>query len=358
MTKVRVAIAGLGNCAKSLIEGIEYYRHRKEEDGHYGLMHWKIGKYSPSDIEVVAAFDISSKKVGKDVADAINLPPNCAYKIADVPKTGVVVKKGPVLDGVTELTRDAFSVDDSQQPIDVVEELKRTKADVLVNYMPVGSQKATEFYAQCALDAGVGFINAMPVFIVSNPEWERKFAAKNIPCIGDDVKSQVGATIVHRTLMRLFADRGAKIINSYQINVGGNTDFLNMLDRSRLKSKKISKTEAVESVLDKRMGYDNLHIGPSDYVPFLADRKVCFIRIEAEKFGGAPLIFEGRLQVEDSPNSAGVIIDALRVIKLARNAGVGGAIKEASAYFMKHPPEQMRDNEAREWLNHWISKHS
>ncbi len=350
MGKIKVAIAGLGNCASSLIQGIEYYKKTGEKSGFISEV---IGPYSPGDIEFVAAFDISESKVGKDISEAVFAAPNCTYKISDVEKKGVTVKMGPILDGVTDLTNDKFKPS-SSEAVNVVEEIKKSGADVLINYMPVGSQKATEFYATCALEAGVGFINAMPVFIASNPEWAKKFEEKNLPIIGDDIKSQVGATIVHRALMRLFADRGVKIKNSYQLNFGGNTDFLNMLDRTRLNSKKISKTESVQSQLNERMSYDNLHIGPSDYVPFLEDRKICFIRIEGEKFGGAPIIFEGRLQVEDSPNSAGVIADAIRLVKLARDRNEGGILKEASAYLMKHPPFQMRDSDAMEKLDTWV----
>lgn len=350
MGKIKVAIAGLGNCASSLVQGVENYKKTNES---MGFISEKIGEYTPGDIEFVAVFDISENKVGKDISEAIFESPNCTYKICDVEKKNVEVKMGPILDGVTELTREKFNPS-SKEAVDVVEELKKSGADVLVNYMPVGSQEATEFYANCALEAGVAFINAMPVFIASNPEWENKFKEKNLPIIGDDIKSQVGATIVHRALMRLFADRGIKIKNSYQLNFGGNTDFLNMLDRTRLNTKKVSKTESVQSQLNERMSYDNLHIGPSDYVPFLEDRKICFIRIEGEKFGGAPIIFEGRLQVEDSPNSAGVIADAIRFAKLAKDRNQGGALKEASAYLMKHPPVQMRDSEAMDSLEEWV----
>jgi myo-inositol-1-phosphate synthase len=350
MEKIKVAIAGLGNCASSLVQGVEKIKKTNDTSGFISA---KIGNYSPMDIEFVAVFDISANKVGKDLSEAIFESPNCTYKIYDVEKKNVEVKMGPILDGVTELTRGKFNPS-NKEPVNVVEELKKSGADVLVNYMPVGSQKATEFYANCALEAGVGFINAMPVFIASNLEWERKFKEKNLPIIGDDIKSQVGATIVHRALMRLFADRGIKIKNSYQLNFGGNTDFLNMLDRTRLNTKKISKTESVQSQLNERMSYDNLHIGPSDYVPFLEDRKIAFIRIEGEKFGGAPIIFEGRLQVEDSPNSAGVIADAIRLIKVAKDRNEGGVLKYASAYLMKHPPVQMRDSEAMESLEKWV----
>lgn len=353
--RIRLAIAGVGNCASSLVQGIYGYG---KGDGAIGLMHESLGDYFPRDIEISAAFDVGRDKVGRDVGEAIFSPSNCAYRICDVPLTGTIVKRGPLLDGVTELTREKFNPDDSQEPVDVAGELRASKTDVLINYMPVGSQKATEFYANACLEAGVAFINAMPVFIASNPVWEAKFRERGIPAIGDDIKSQVGATIIHRSLMRLFADRGVKIDNSYQLNFGGNTDFLNMLDRSRLKSKKVSKTESVQSQLDERMSYDNLHIGPSDYVPFLGDRKIAYIRIEGRKFGGSPVIFEGRLQVEDSPNSAGVMIDAVRIAKIAKDAGIGGALREASAYFMKHPPEQMRDSEAREKLDKWIRDNS
>ena len=358
---IKIAISGIGNCSSSLIQGIYHYKDIKDNDELVpGLMHNIIGKYKVSDIKIVAGFDIDKRKVGKDVSHAIFEKPNCTKIFCkDVPKTGVNVKMGSVLDGVAphmkDYPEDKRFVVAKEKSIDVAEELKKSGADVLVNYMPVGSQKATEFYANAALKAGCAFINCMPAFIVSEQKWEEKFKNKNIPCIGDDIKSQVGATIVHRILSRLFSERGVKIERSYQLNFGGNTDFLNMLSRSRLKSKKISKTESVESQLAKRLSYDNLHIGPSDYVPFQKDNKICFIRIEGRKFGNVPVELELRLSVEDSPNSAGCIIDAIRLIKIALDRNVGGALISSSAYFMKHPPQQFTDERAREMIEEFIS---
>ncbi|MCU0653408.1 MAG: inositol-3-phosphate synthase [Candidatus Pacebacteria bacterium] len=350
--KIRLAIAGIGNCCSSLIQGINYYKYVGADDEAVpGLMHNVIGEYAPRDIEIVAAFDVDKRKVGKDVAEAIFELPNCTKVFCkDVAPTGIKVMMGPVLDGVADHMKDypedqTFAVAD-QNPVNIAEELKKAKADVLVNYMPVGSQKATEHYAQSALDAGCGFVNCMPIFIVSDKVWGEKFREKGIPCIGDDIKSQIGATIVHRTLTKLFSNRGVVLDRSYQLNFGGNTDFLNMLSRERLKSKKVSKTESVESQLNKRLSYDNLHIGPSDWVPFLKDNKICFIRMEGRKFGDVPVEIELRLSVEDSPNSAGVVIDAVRMIKLAQERGVGGPLTSPSSFFMKHPPAQYTDAEA------------
>jgi myo-inositol-1-phosphate synthase len=358
--KIKLAIAGIGNCCSSLIQGLSYYKNVKNDDELVpGLMHNVVGDYRISDIVPVAAFDIDKRKVGKDLSEAIFALPNCTKIFQrDLPKSGVKVQMGSLLDGVADHMKDypenqTFSPA-AQKPADVAGELKKAGADVLINYMPVGSQKATEFYAKAALEAGCAFINCMPVFIVSSKDWGEKFAKKNLPCIGDDIKSQVGATIVHRTLTHLFAKRGVIIDRSYQLNFGGNTDFLNMLSRERLKSKKISKTESVESQLAKRLSYDNLHIGPSDWVPFLKDNKICFIRMEGRKFGNIPVEIELRLSVEDSPNSAGVVIDAIRMVKLALDRKIGGPLLSPSSYFMKHPPQQFTDEKACEMVEEFI----
>jgi len=358
--EIKIAIVGVGNCASSLIQGLFYYKNVKDEKELVpGLMHNVLGGYKISDIKVVAAFDVDKRKVGKDVSEAIFAPPNCTKIFCkDVPKMGVKVRMGPVLDGVAshmkDYPEDKTFVVAKEKPVNVVEELKKSGAEILINYLPVGSQRAVEYYANCALKAGVAFINCMPVFIVSDKKWAEKFEKKKLPCIGDDIKSQVGATIVHRVLTHLFVQRGVIIDRSYQLNFGGNTDFLNMLERKRLKSKKISKTEAVESQLAKRLSYDNLHIGPSDWIPWLKDNKVCFIRIEGRKFGNVPVELELRLSVEDSPNSAGCVIDAIRLAKIALDRGVGGPLISASAYLMKHPPEQFTDEKAREMVEEFI----
>ncbi len=355
MKEIRVAIVGVGNCASSLVQGVEYYR---DVDGNSplvpGLMHNVLGNYKISNIKFVAAFDVDKKKIGKDLSAAIFSKPNCTQKFSDVPKHGVIVQKGPVLDGVAETTKHLFEVDPKQKPVDVAKVLKETKADVLINYVPVGSEQAARYYATACLDSGTAFINAMPVFIASDPAWVKKFESGKIPAIGDDIKSQVGATIVHRTLVKLFSDRGVKVDNTYQLNVGGNTDFLNMLERHRLKSKKISKTESVQSQLPVRMPDEDIHIGPSDYVPWLKDKKLCFIRIEGRKFGNIPINLELRLDVEDSPNSAGVMIDAVRCAKIALDRKIGGALTSPSAYFMKHPLIQYSDTEARKFVEEFI----
>ncbi|WP_292468614.1 inositol-3-phosphate synthase [Methanolobus sp.] len=353
MDKIKIAIAGIGNCASSLIQGIEYYKNKEENDA-IGLMHWDIGGYRPFDIEVVAAFDIDERKVGRDVSEAIFAPPNCtAVFCPELPKTGVIVKMGHILDGVSEHMvnysdnrRFIPSTEKEADKEQVVKELKDSGAEILLNYLPVGSEEAVRFYAECALEAGVAYINNMPVFIVSNPEWAAKFEEKGIPIIGDDVKAQLGATITHRTLVDLFRKRGVKLERTYQLNTGGNTDFLNMLNRNRLASKKESKTEAVQSVVGQRMDDDNIHVGPSDYVPWQNDNKVCFLRMEGKLFGDVPMNIELRLSVEDSPNSAGVVIDAIRCCKLALERGVGGILHSPSSYFMKHPPKQFTDDEA------------
>jgi myo-inositol-1-phosphate synthase len=358
--EIKIAIVGIGNCASSLIQGLFYYKNVKDEKELVpGLMHNVLGGYKISDIKVVAAFDVDKRKVGKDVSEAIFAPPNCTKIFCkDIPKMGVKVKMGSVLDGVAshmkDYPEDKTFVVAKEKPVNVVEELKKSGAEILINYLPVGSQTATEYYANCALKAGCAFINCMPVFIVSDKKWAEKFEKKGLPCIGDDIKSQVGATIVHRVLTHLFVQRGVIIDRSYQLNFGGNTDFLNMLARERLKSKKISKTEAVESQLAKRLSYDNLHIGPSDWIPWLKDNKVCFIRIEGRKFGNVPVELELRLSVEDSPNSAGCVIDAIRLAKLALDRGVGGPLISASAYLMKSPPQQFTDEKAREMVEEFI----
>jgi myo-inositol-1-phosphate synthase len=358
--EIRVAIAGVGNCASSLIQGVFYYRKVSSNDDLVpGLMHNVLGDYKISDIKFVAAFDVDKRKVGKDLSEAIFTLPNCTKIFQkEIPKLGVKVKMGPVLDGVASHMKDypehqTFIVAKAK-PVDVVKELKKSGAEILLNYLPVGSQKAVEYYADCALKAGVAFINCIPVFIVSDKNWSKKFEKKGLPCIGDDIKAQVGATIVHRTLCHLFSQRGVIIDRSYQLNFGGNTDFLNMLERKRLKSKKISKSEAVETVLLKKLSYDNLHIGPSDWIPFLKDNKICFIRIEGREFGNVPVELELRLSVEDSPNSAGCVIDAIRLAKLALDRQISGPLISASAYLMKHPPQQFPDEKAREMVEEFI----
>lgn len=353
--KIKVALVGVGNCASSLVQGAEYYKDVGATDELIpGLMHNVLGGYRIKDIEFVSAFDVSSEKVGKDLSEAIFAYPNCTKKFSSVPKWNFEVKKAPVLDGVTDLTKEKFRVDPKQKPVDVVKELKDSGAEIMVSYVPVGSEEAARYYANACLKTGVAFINAMPVFIASNEEWSNRFKERSIPCIGDDVKSQLGATIIHRVLTKLFVDRGVKLDHTYQLNVGGNTDFLNMLERSRLKSKKISKTQSVQSQLPTPMPADDIHIGPSDYVPWLKDNKLCFIRMEGRKFGDIPLTLELRLSVEDSPNSAGVIVDAIRCAKLALDRGVGGALLSASAYFMKSPPVQYPDTLCKQMVEEFI----
>jgi myo-inositol-1-phosphate synthase len=361
MTKIKIAIAGIGNCASSLIQGIEYYKAENKES--IGLMHWDLGGYKPKDIEVVAAFDVDARKIGKDVSEAIFAPPNCtAIFCPDIPVTGVKVKMGRVFDGVSDHMKnyeDKYTFVVSTEPeatkADIVNELKNSGAEILLNYMPVGSEEATHFYAECALEAGVAFINNMPVFIASNPEWSKKFEEKNIPIIGDDIKAQLGATITHRVLTDLFEKRGVKLERTYQLNTGGNTDFLNMLNRSRLASKKESKTEAVQSVLSHKLEDENIHIGPSDYVAWQKDNKVCFLRMEGRLFGDVPMNLELRLSVEDSPNSAGVVIDAIRCCKLALDRGIGGVLYSPASYFMKHPAIQHPDDEAYRMTEEFIA---
>ena len=353
MGRIKLAIVGVGNCASSLVQGIEYYKDRSPE-ANGGLIHWDIGGYGPSDIDVVAAFDIDVRKVGKDVAEAIFEAPNCtALFCPNVPKTGVHVRMGAVLDGVAEHMSDhpeerTFLVADDDEPdaAEVVGALLRSGAEVLVNYLPVGSERAARFYADCALAAGCAFVNCIPVFIASDPAFAARFAEAGLPIIGDDIKAQLGATITHRMLTDLFAKRGVKLARTYQLNTGGNTDFLNMLNRGRLASKKESKTEAVQSVTRTRLDDENIHIGPSDYVAWQKDNKVCFLRMEGELFGGVPMNVELRLSVEDSPNSAGVAVDAIRFAKLALDRGISGPLESPSAYLMKHPPRQFTDDEA------------
>ena len=359
--KIRIAIAGVGNCASALIQGIHYYeKHRT--DNVSGLMFEDVGGYKPWDIEVVAAWDIDARKVGKDISEAIFAPPNCTTIFEpDIPKKGVKVRKGKVLDGFAPHMANyppdrTFVLSDEKEDEleDVVSVLKETEADILINYVPVGSEQAARFYAEACLRAGVSFINGMPTFIVSDPEWAKRFEQEGIPVVGDDIKSQVGATIVHRTLVQLFTDRGVKIDRTYQLNFGGNTDFLNMLERERLKTKKISKTSAVESLLPYDIGDGNIHIGPSDWVPWLKDRKIAYIRLEGRLFGNVPMYLELKLDVEDSPNSGGSMIDAIRCCKLARDRGIGGPLYSISAYTMKHPPIQYPDWQARKMVEEFI----
>jgi len=362
MSKIKIAIAGVGNCASSLIQGIYYYRYKQGEDA-IGLMHWDLGGYKPYDIEVVAAFDIDTRKVGRDVTEAIFAEPNCtAVFCPDIPPSGVKVQMGPVLDGYSEHMADypderTFILAGEAQPTqaDIVAALKESGADMLVNYLPVGSEQASRFYASCALEAGLGFVNNIPVFIASDSECAAQFATKGLPIIGDDIKAQLGATITHRTLTNLFKQRGVKLERTYQLNTGGNTDFLNMKNQNRLASKKISKTEAVQSVAATRLADADIHVGPSDYVPWQNDNKVCFIRMEGKLFGDVPMNLELRLSVEDSPNSAGVAIDSIRCCKVALDRGIGGILHSPSAYFMKHPPQQFTDDEAYQMVEDFIA---
>lgn len=360
--RVRIAIAGVGNCASSLLQGIEHYRRvpRGQQEA-WGLMHLEMGGLRPGDVEVVAAFDVDARKVGRPLHEAAFAAPNCTTVISDhVGKSEVVVQMGPVLDGVAQHMADypaerSFRVA-GERPVDVARALRESGAEILVSYLPVGSQKAAQAYAEACLETGVSLVNCLPVFIVSDPQWGERFRQAGIPCAGDDIKSQVGATIVHRQLVRLFADRGVKVERTYQLNTGGNTDFLNMLSRERLESKKISKTEAVTSQLPYDIGADNVHIGPSDYVPFQNDNKVCFLRIEGRGFGGAPIEFEARLSVQDSPNSAGIVIDVIRYVKIARERGLAGPLLPISAYTMKHPPVQMRDVDAARQIEAFLGE--
>jgi myo-inositol-1-phosphate synthase len=354
MGSVRVAIAGVGNCAASLVQGVEYYKDADPDARVPGLMHVQIGEYHVRDVQFVAGFDVDAKKVGQDLAHAIVSSENNTIKIADVPPTGVTVQRGPTLDGLGKYYLETITESD-EEPVDVAQVLRDTEADVLVCYLPVGSEDAAKYYAQAAIDAGVGFVNALPVFIAGTKEWADKFTEAGVPIVGDDIKSQVGATITHRVLAKLFEDRGVILDRTMQLNVGGNMDFKNMLERERLESKKISKTQAVTSQLDHDLGKNNVHIGPSDYVAWLDDRKWAYVRLEGRAFGDVPLNLEYKLEVWDSPNSAGVIIDAVRCAKIALDRGIGGPILSASSYFMKSPPEQYRDDDARQAVEDFIA---
>ncbi len=353
MAKIKIGIIGVGNCASSLVQGIHYYAD-KDPESAIGLMHWDIGGYKPYDIEVVTAYDIDKRKVGQDLTDALLAPPNCTVIFCeDMPQSGVKVRMGNVLDGYSKhmegyRDKETFLLSDAAQPAreDVVADLIASGVDVLMNYLPVGSEEATRFYAQCALDAGVAFVNNIPVFIASDPIWAAKFKEANLPLIGDDIKAQLGATITHRVLTDLFAKRGVELERTYQLNTGGNTDFLNMLNRNRLASKKTSKTEAVQSVAESRLDDENIHVGPSDYVPWQNDNKLCFLRMEGKLFGDVPMNIELRLSVEDSPNSAGVAVDSVRCAKVALERGIGGVLDAPSSFFCKHPRHQITDDEA------------
>ena len=358
MSKIKIAIAGVGNCASSLLQGIEKYKN--SPDNTIGLLDYEVGGYKPGDIEVVAAFDVDKRKVGKKLKEAVFARPNCTTVFYDnLPDYPIKVQMGPVLDGVSEHMAD-YDTDKSfvvakQEPCDVAKVLKENGAEMLINYLPVGSAEAVEFYANACLEAGVGFINAMPVFIASDEKWAKKFRDKNIPIIGDDVKSQLGATVIHRTLTKLFESRGVMLDRTYQLNFGGNTDFLNMLNRGRLSSKKISKTQSVQSELKTALAEDNIHIGPSDYIPWLRDNKICHIRMEGRGFGGVPLTLDVKLSVEDAPNSGGGMIDAIRCMKLALDRNIGGNLNAISAFSMKSPPVQYTDTEAIKMVGKFVS---
>jgi myo-inositol-1-phosphate synthase len=351
--KVRVALVGVGNCASSLVQGLHYYRDAIGNEPVPGLMSPDLGGYAVADIEISAAFDVNRTKVGRDVAEAIFAEPNNTQKFAQVPATGVKVARGPVLDGIGKYLKSEIEIA-SAADADVSKVLANSGTDVVVSYLPVGSQKASEYYAERALEAGCAYVNCIPVFIASNPEWQKKFEARNVPIIGDDIKSQVGATIVHRVLTNLFRERGVRLDRTYQLNFGGNTDFLNMLERERLESKKLSKTQSVTSQLNVPMAPQNIHVGPSDYVSWLTDRKCAYIRMEGTSFGGVPLNLELKLEVWDSPNSAGIVIDAVRCAKLALDRKMGGALLGPSSYFMKSPPQQFTDSEAHERTQQFI----
>jgi myo-inositol-1-phosphate synthase len=353
MGSVRVAIVGVGNCASSLVQGVEYYKDADPESRVPGLMHVQFGPYHVRDVEFVAAFDVDAKKVGRDLAEAIGASENNTIKICDVPPTGVTVQRGPTLDGLGQYYHEMITESDDPYA-DVVQVLRDARADVLVSYLPVGSEQADRYYAQCALNAGVAFVNALPVFIASDPEWAAKFAEAGLPIIGDDIKSQVGATITHRVLAKLFEDRGVELLRTYQLNFGGNMDFMNMLERTRLQSKKVSKTQSVTSQIPHEMEKAAVHIGPSDHVPWLDDRKWAYVRLEGKAFGDVPLNLEYKLEVWDSPNSAGVIIDAIRAAKIALDRGIGGPLLSAASYFMKSPPEQYGDDVARDAVEKFI----
>jgi myo-inositol-1-phosphate synthase len=351
--EVRVAIVGVGNCASSLVQGVQYYHDADENSTVPGLMHVRLGQYHVRDVKFVAAFDVDAKKVGFDLSEAIFASENNTIKIADVPPTNITVQRGPTLDGIGKYYSETIEVSDAEA-VDVVKALKDANVDVMVSYLPVGSEEADKFYAQCAIDAGVAFVNALPVFIASDPVWAKKFEDAGLPIVGDDIKSQVGATITHRVMAKLFEDRGVQLDRTMQLNVGGNMDFLNMLERSRLESKKISKTQAVTSNLQREFNTKDVHIGPSDHVGWLDDRKWAYVRLEGRAFGDVPLNLEYKLEVWDSPNSAGVIIDAVRAAKIAKDRGVGGPVVAASAYLMKSPPKQMPDDIARTELENFI----
>jgi myo-inositol-1-phosphate synthase len=357
MGKINVAIIGVGNCASSLVQGVYYYKNAKDDEKVPGLMHVNLGSYHISDVNFVAAFDVDKNKVGKDLAQAIYAKPNNTYQFCDVPMTGVKVSRGMTHDGLGKYL--SGIIQKAPPPtVDIVKVLKETKTDVVLNYLPVGSEMATKWYVEQVLQAGCGFINCIPVFIASRKDWATRFADHGLPVIGDDIKSQVGATIVHRVLTKLFVDRGVKMEKTYQLNFGGNTDFLNMLERERLESKKISKTGAVTSQLPYKIDPDDIHVGPSDYVPFLQDRKFCHIRMEGRTFGDVPLLVEAKLEVWDSPNSAGVVIDAIRCCKLAMDRGLKGALTAPSSYFMKTPPIQYSDSEARNKVEEFIASNA
>ncbi|MEK9282851.1 inositol-3-phosphate synthase [Bradyrhizobium sp. ISRA442] len=344
--KVRVGLVGVGNCASSFVQGLSHYADAQANEPLPGLMNVDLGGYHVRDIEIASAFDVSARKVGRDVCEAIYAPPNNTFRFADAKLTGVTVERGPTLDGLGRYLREEIEESD-RPPVNVADRLASTRTDVLVSYLPVGSQRASEWYANCALKAGCAFVNCIPVFIASNPVWRRRFEDRELPLVGDDIKSQVGATILHRMLVNLFRERGVQLDRTYQLNFGGNSDFKNMLERERLESKKISKTQSVLSQLDVPMADGGIHVGPSDHVPWLADRKWAYIRLEGTTFGGVPLNLELKLEVWDSPNSAGVVIDAVRCAKLALDRGIGGALVGPSSYFMKSPPQQFSDHEAR-----------
>jgi myo-inositol-1-phosphate synthase len=350
---VRVAVVGVGNCAASLVQGVHYYRAADPSARVPGLMHVQFGDYHVRDVEFVAAFDVDAKKVGRDLSEAIVASENNTIKICDVPPLGVTVQRGHTLDGLGEFYQEIITESD-EEPVDVVATLRESGAHVLVSYLPVGSEDADRFYAQCAIDAGVAFVNALPVFIASDPEWAAKFTEAGVPIVGDDIKSQVGATITHRVLAKLFEDRGVELLRTYQLNFGGNMDFMNMLERKRLQSKKISKTQSVTSQIPHEMERASVHIGPSDHVPWLDDRKWAYVRLEGKAFGDVPLNMEYKLEVWDSPNSAGVIIDAVRAAKIALDRGIGGPITSASSYFMKSPPVQYSDADAYDAVEKFI----
>ncbi|MFC0864430.1 inositol-3-phosphate synthase [Sphaerimonospora cavernae] len=353
MGSVRVAIVGVGNCAASLVQGVHYYRDADPSSRVPGLMHVRFGDYHVGDVEFVAAFDVDAKKVGRDLSEAIVASENNTIKICDVPPLGVTVQRGPTFDGLGEYYQEIIEESD-EKPVDVVQALRDARVDVLVSYLPVGSEEADRFYAQCAIDAKVAFVNALPVFIASDPEWAAKFTEAGVPIVGDDIKSQVGATITHRVMAKLFEDRGVELLRTYQLNFGGNMDFMNMLERTRLQSKKISKTQSVTSQIPHEMAKADVHIGPSDHVPWLDDRKWAYVRLEGRSFGDTPLNLEYKLEVWDSPNSAGIIIDAVRAAKIALDRGIGGPLLSPSSYFMKSPPEQYSDDAAREAVEKFI----